>query len=199
MGEALSGSSSERRPEQARAYKEGQVNIRCCAVALLLALSGSAFAADTIVLIPNPIGIWLITFGIAFLIAEAALPNYGVIGLGGIVMFVIGAVILSNTEVPVPLMIGLGLISALLLIFLVIHALKTRPRQTVSGDAGLVGSVTPVMSLAGNAYNGWVHLQGEKWQVLSATPLQPGQRVRVVARKGLLLEVAAADAAPGGE
>ncbi|WP_309676590.1 NfeD family protein [Pseudomonas sp.] len=176
------------------------MNTRCCAVALLLALSGSVFAADTVLLlVPNPIGIWLITFGIAFLIAEAALPNYGVIGLGGIVMFVIGAVVLTNTEVPVPLMIGLGLISALLLIFLLIHALKTRPRENVSGDAGLVGSVTPVMSLTGNAYNGWVHLQGEKWQVLSATPLQPGQRVRVVARKGLLLEVAAADAAPGGE
>jgi membrane-bound serine protease (ClpP class) len=180
---------------------EGRVNIRCCAVALLLALSGAVFASDTIVLLaPNPMGIWLITFGIAFLIAEAALPNYGVIGLGGIVMFVIGAVILTNTEVPVPLMIGLGLISALLLIFLLIRALKTRPRHNVSGDAGLVGSVTPVISLnADNACNGWVHLQGEQWQVLSSTPLQPGQKVRVVARKGLLLKVAAADAASKGE
>ncbi|VVN14335.1 hypothetical protein PS662_04018 [Pseudomonas fluorescens] len=176
------------------------MNTRCCAVALLLALSGSAFAADTVILMPNPIGIWLITFGIAFLIAEAALPNYGVIGLGGIVMFVIGAVILTNTEVPVPLMVGLGLISALLLIFLLIHALKTRPRHTVSGDAGLVGSVTRVMSLQpDNACNGWVHLQGEQWQVLSNTPLQRGQHVRVVARKGLLLQVAAADAAPAGD
>ncbi|MCY1261533.1 hypothetical protein D9M68_00270 [compost metagenome] len=175
--------------------------MRCCAVALLLALSGSACATDTVVLlVPNPIGIWLITFGLAFLIAEAALPNYGVIGLGGIVMFVIGAVILSNTEVPVPLMIGLGLVSALLLIYLVIHAMKTRPRDIVSGDAGLLGSVTAVTSLqTGNAYGGWIHLQGERWQVLSATPLQPGQRVRVVGRKGLLLQVAAADAAPGGE
>ncbi|RAI66173.1 serine protease [Pseudomonas fluorescens] len=177
------------------------MNTRCCAVALLLALCGSACAADTVVLlVPNPIGIWLITFGLAFLIAEAALPNYGVIGLGGIVMFVIGAVILTNTDVPEPLMIGLGLVSALLLIYLVIHALKTRPRHTVSGDAGLLGSVTAVTSLqAGNAYGGWVQLQGERWQVLSATPLQSGQRVRVVGRKGLLLQVAAADAAPGGE
>ncbi|KAB0493625.1 NfeD family protein [Pseudomonas vancouverensis] len=177
------------------------MNTRCCALALLLALSGSVFAADTVVLLgPNPVGLWLITFGIAFLIAEAALPNYGVIGLGGIVMFVIGALILSNTEVPIPLMVGLGLISALLLIYLVIRALKTRPRHTVSGDAGLVGSVTPITSLqAGNAHGGWVHLQGEQWQVLSATPLQPGQRVRVLARKGVLLQVAAADAAPNGE
>ncbi|KPN89333.1 NfeD family protein [Pseudomonas nunensis] len=177
------------------------MNIRCCAVALLLALSGSVFAADTVFLFaPDPLGMWLIVFGVAFLVAEATLPNYGVIGLGGLVMFVAGAVIMSNTEVPVPLIIGLGLISILLLIFLVIHALKTRPRRIVSGDAGLVGSVTPVMALqADSAYNGWVHLQGEKWQVLSATPLQPGQNVRVVGRKGLLLQVAAADAAPAGE
>jgi membrane-bound serine protease (ClpP class) len=148
---------------------------------LLLALSGSVLAADTAGLpVSNPAGMWLITFGIAFLIAEAALPNYGVIGLGGIVMFVIGALILTNAELPVPLMIGLGLISALLLIFLLIRALKTRPRHTVSGDAGL-------------------HLQGENWQVASTQPLHVGQQVRVVARKGLLLEVAAADAVTVGD
>lgn len=177
------------------------MNTRCCAIALLLALSGSAFAADPAGLpAPDPIGIWLITFGIAFLIAEAALPNYGMIGLGGIVMFVIGAVILTNAELPVPLMIGLGLISALLLIFLLIRALKTRPRQTVSGDAGLLDSVTPVLSLqVGDTCHGWVHLQGERWQVSSAKPLLIGQRVRVVARKGLMLEVAATDAVSVGE
>ena len=49
---------------------------RCCAVALFLAVSGSALAADPVVLlVPNPMGAWLIVFGIAFLIAEAALPN----------------------------------------------------------------------------------------------------------------------------
>lgn len=167
---------------------------------LLLAFSGPALAADTGLLSVNPVGIWLITFGIAFLIAEAALPNYGVIGLGGIVMFVIGAVILTNAELPMPLMIGLGLISALLLIFLLIRALKTRPRQNVSGDAGVLGSVTPVLSLqAGDACHGWVHLQGERWQVSSAEPLHVGQRVRVIARKGLMLEVAATDAVAAGE
>ncbi|WP_207202554.1 NfeD family protein [Pseudomonas sp. TH15] len=179
---------------------EGHVNSRCCAFALLLLISGSVLAADTPLPAMSPIGLWLIVFGIAFLVAEATLPNYGVIGLGGLVMFVIGAVILTNASVPVPLMIGLGLVSALLLIALLIRALKTRPRRLVSGDAGLLGSVTPVTGLQGtNAYSGWVQLQGERWQVLSATPLQPGQHVRVVARKGLLLQVAAADAAPVGE
>lgn len=177
------------------------MNTRCGAIALLLAVSGSVFAADTtVLLIPDPLGFWLIVFGIAFLVAEATLPNYGVIGLGGLVMFVAGAVILTNANIPVPLMVGLGLISVLLLIALLIRALKTRPRRVVSGDAGLLGSVTPVTGLQGtNACSGWVQLQGERWQVRSATPLQPGQNVRVVARKGLLLQVAAADAAPVGE
>jgi membrane-bound ClpP family serine protease len=123
-----------------------------------------------------------------------------VIGLGGIVMFVIGALILTNAELPAPLMIVLGLISALLLAFLLIRALKTRPRHTVSGDAVLVGSITPVTSLlADDACHGWVHLQGEYWQVSSAKPLQIGQKVRVVSRKGLMLKVAATDAVPAGE
>lgn len=176
------------------------MNSRCCAFVLLLLASGSAFAADASIATVNPVGLWLITLGIVFLIAEAALPNYGVIGLGGIIMFVIGALILSNAELPVPMMIGLGLISALLLIALLVRALKTRPRHAVSGDAGLLGSVTPITTVQpGDARNGWVQLQGERWQVLSATPLQTGQSVRVVGRKGLLLQVAAADAAPLGE
>jgi membrane-bound serine protease (ClpP class) len=44
-----------------------------------------------------------------------------------------------------------------------------------------------------------VHLQGESWQVSSAKPLQIGQKVRVVSRKGLMLKVAATDAVPAGE
>lgn len=175
------------------------MNIRCCAFTLLL-LSGSVVAADTPFTAVSPVGLWLITLGIAFLIAEAALPNYGVIGLGGIVMFVIGALILSNAELPVPMMIGLGLVSALLLIALLVRALKTRPRQPVSGDAGLLGIVTAVTVVQPeDSRNGWVQLQGERWQVLSATPLHTGQPVRVVGRKGLLLQVAATDAAPLGE
>ncbi|WP_236188860.1 NfeD family protein [Pseudomonas pharyngis] len=175
------------------------MNIRCCAFALVL-LSGTVVAADTPFTAVSPVGLWLITLGIAFLIAEAALPNYGVIGLGGIVMFVIGALILSNAELPVPMMIGLGLVSALLLIALLVRALKTRPRQPVSGDAGLLGSVTAVTVVQPeDSHNGWVQLQGERWQVLSATPLHTGQPVRVVGRKGLLLQVAATDAAPLGE
>lgn len=170
------------------------MNIRCVLVALLV-MSTPAFAAEGLGLAAaNPVGFWLIALGAALLVVEAALPNYGVAGLGGIVSCVIGAIILTNADVPVPLMIGLGLVSALLLIVLLVRALKTHPRQPVSGDSALLGSVVTVTELqAGNHHHGWVRLEGERWQVACATSLRIGQAVRVIARKGLLLEVAPAD------
>ena len=152
----------------------------------------------------NYAGVALILLGIAFMVAEAFLPTFGVIGFGGIIAFVAGAVMLMDTDlpgygIPLPLIVGLAVISAVLLVALASMALGARKRQLVSGDAGLVGSHTTIPRVqANNAYNGWVQLQGENWQVLSATPLSPGQGVRVVARKGLLLEVTAAPAAPRG-
>lgn len=175
--------------------------LRWLAAALVLGLSGAAVAADSLIpAVQNPLGIWLMLFGVTFLVVEAAVPNYGVIGLGGIVMFVVGAVIVSHADVPGPLLLGLGVASAVLLACLLVRALKTRPRHAVSGDAGLIGSVTRVTGLqADSRHHGWVHLQGERWQVHSPVPLQPGQNVRVQARHGLTLEVAAADAASPGE
>lgn len=177
------------------------MNTRWLLIVLLCMPSAAAVAGDgALPLAAQPVGLWLISLGIAFLIAEAALPNYGVIGLAGIVMFVVGALVLNHTQVPAPLMLGLGLVSAGLLLWLLIRALKTRPRQAVSGDAGLLGSVASVTRLQpGDPCRGWVLLQGEQWYVLSARPLQPGQRVRVLARQGLSLTVSAADASPGGE
>ncbi len=147
-------------------------------------------------------GMALILLGIAFMAAEAFMPSFGVIGFGGIVAFVVGAVILIDTEVPgfgipLALIITLAVVSALLIVALVGMALKARQRQIVSGDAGLVGSLATVAALqADNPFGGWVLLQGENWQVLSHAPLRPGQRVRVVARKGLLLDVTAVDETP---
>ena len=61
-------------------------------------------------------------------------------------------------------------------------ALKARRQRLVGGDAELIGSPAPVTGIsAQDPHSGWVHLQGENWQVRSATPLQVGQQVRVVA------------------
>ncbi|MDD0972977.1 NfeD family protein [Pseudomonas fontis] len=150
----------------------------------------------------NYAGVGLILLGLAFMIAEAFLPSFGIIGFGGVVAFVTGAVILMDTDVPgfgipLPLIFALALVSALLLFGLIGMALKARKRVLVSGDAGLVGSLGLVTDVDGDdPFLGWVQAQGELWQAQSQTPLHPGQSVRVVARNGLQLAVSAAAEQP---
>ncbi|MNM43976.1 hypothetical protein D3C81_548660 [compost metagenome] len=150
-------------------------------------------------------GVALILLGITFMIAEAFLPSFGVVGFGGIVAFVVGALILIDTDAPgfgIPLaLIGtLALLSALLIGGVLGMALKARRRALVSGDAGLVGSlVTVTQVMASDPFCGVVLAQGEQWQVQCATPLQTGQNVRVTARHGVMLEVSAAAPATQGE
>jgi len=150
-------------------------------------------------------GVALILLGIAFMIAEAFLPSFGVVGFGGIAAFVAGAVILIDTDAPgfgIPLvLIGtLAVLSALLIGGVLGMAIKARRRVLVSGDAGLVGSlVTVTQVMADNPFCGSVQAQGEQWQVQCATPLQAGQNVRVMARHGVMLEVSAAAPAAQGD
>ncbi len=145
----------------------------------------------------NYAGVALILLGIAFMVAEAFLPSFGVLGIGGVAAFVAGAVILIDTEVPgfgipLSLIVPLGMVSALLVFGIVAMTLKARRQRLVGGDSELIGSLAQITSVSvQDSHSGWLHLQGENWQVHSALPLQVGQQVRVIARHGLQLEVTA--------
>lgn len=150
----------------------------------------------------NYAGAALILLGIAFMAAEAFLPSFGILGIGGVVAFVFGALILIDTDVPgfgipLALIISLALSSALLIGLIVGMALRARGRLQVSGDQPLLGSRAAILAVqADDPCGGWVQLQGERWQVQSDTPLVPGQQVQVQARKGVRLDVTAADRPP---
>ncbi|WP_438943578.1 NfeD family protein [Pseudomonas zhanjiangensis] len=150
----------------------------------------------------NYAGVALILLGIAFIAAEAFVPSFGVLGIGGVVAFTFGAVILIDTEVPgfgipLPLIVTLALTSGLVIFAILSMALRARRRTLVGGDSELIGSIAQVNAVQPSKPNsGWVLLQGENWQVLSQAPLKPGQQVQVVARKGLLLDVVAVDGTP---
>ena len=76
-------------------------------------------------------------------------------------------------------------------------ALRARRRQQVAGDSGLVGSLVAIAAVRDDdPLAGWVALQGERWQVQGASPLRPGQSVRVTAREGVHLRVSAVDESP---
>ena len=142
----------------------------------------------------NYAGLALMLLGLACMVAEAFLPSFGALGIGGIIMFVIGGVMLIDTDLP-GFGIPLGLIVALaagsgLFIFVISSlALKARRRPVVSGEVLLIGSTGEILDDLQAEGEGWATIRGERWRVLSARPLKRGQLVRVTAREGLVMRV----------
>lgn len=156
------------------------------AISLLLAL----FAFQ--VMPVNYAGVALILLGIAFMIGEALVPSFGALGIGGLIAFIIGSVILIDTDVPgygiSPELIGaLSLTSAAFFIFVVGMAVKARRRPVVSGKEEMIGATGTV--LEDFEHKGRIRVHGEVWSASSSVPLRKGQRVRVIAMEGLILHV----------
>ncbi len=166
------------------------------ALCLLLGLYG-------LQLLPvNYVGLGLILLGIAFMIAEAFLPSFGVLGLGGVAAFVAGALFLIDTElpdygIPIGMIAAIAGVSALLIVATAGVALKTRRRAVAGGSNGLVGVLAEVLD--DTPREGWANVGGETWRIVSSVPLRRAQQVRVVARRGALLEVAPAEFPIKGE
>jgi membrane-bound serine protease (ClpP class) len=140
----------------------------------------------------NYAGLALILLGLAFMVAEAFLPSFGSLGLGGVVAFVAGALILIDTEqpgfgIPLSFIVTVAVTSALLIAGITSIALKSRRRAVTGGPDDLVGDIGRVV--AGDTLEAWVLVRGETWRAESDVPLQRAQRIRVVARKGLRLRV----------
>jgi membrane-bound serine protease (ClpP class) len=137
----------------------------------------------------NYAGLGLILLGLAFMIGEAFLPSFGVLGLGGIAAFVAGSLILIDTEspdfgVPVTLIVTLAVASALALAAIAGVAVRTRRLSARSATEALIGTLAKVLDDPA-----WANVNGETWRIVSAVPLRPGQTVRVLGRKGAHLEV----------
>lgn len=157
------------------------------AISLLLALY--AFQ----VLPVNYAGLALILLGIGFMIGEAFVPSFGILGIGGVVAFVFGSVMLIHTGIPgygVPwsLILPVALASALFIFVVAGMALKARRRPVVSGQEELLGASGEVLEDF-DGKSGLARLHGETWRIRAKQPLLRGQKVRVVAIEGLMLEV----------
>ena len=91
-------------------------------------------------------GLGLILLGIAFMVGEAFMPSFGALGIGGLVAFVIGSIILFDTDiegfaVAWQLIAAVAAMSAVFFFGVVYLALKSRQRKVVSGAEELIGSL----------------------------------------------------------
>jgi membrane-bound serine protease (ClpP class) len=148
----------------------------------------------------NFAGIALILLGIGFMVAEIFYPAFGSLGIGGMIAFAIGSVILIDTDIPefrIPyaLIAGVTAASAGFLFFLVGMLLRGRRRPVVSGREDMIGATGE--ALEDLEREGWARVKGERWRVRSATPLRANARLRVVGMRGLVLDVRPDDPTAG--
>ena len=149
----------------------------------------------------NYAGLALMALGVGLIIAESVTPSFGVLGIGGVVAFVVGSIILFDTgvpgfEAPLRLIGGVGLAAALLMLGLVFFLARSRQRPIVSGKEGLIGHRAVALEDFENA--GPVLVLGERWHASSPSPVRKGQDLFVQTVDGLRLEVGDSPPAPPG-
>jgi membrane-bound serine protease (ClpP class) len=140
----------------------------------------------------NYAGLALLSLGLIFMLAEAFVPSFGALGIGGVIAFVIGSIILfdqgqAGYAVSLPLILALALLSAGFFVFVVGAAVKARRRPVVSGREELLGARGEVLD--DFSRRGRIRIHGEIWQAETRVPLKRGERVRVGAVEGLVLSV----------
>ena len=144
------------------------------------------------VLSVNYAGLALVGLGIAMMIAEVFVPSFGALGIGGLAAFVIGSIILMDTDAPgfrvhMGLVGGIAAVSGIVMFGTVWMAARARRRPVTTGAEQLVGAAAEALeSFTGR---GRVRIFGEEWAAVSALPVSAGQRVTIERVEGLVLHV----------
>jgi len=156
------------------------------AICLILALA--AFQVLPI----NYTGLLLLLLGLALLVTEAFLPSFGVIGIGGIVSFVLGSLLLFDTPestvgVDSSIAVAAGVTVGVFMLGVAFFVVRSQSRRQILGTEGLLGEVGEVRVRLAPRGKVWVH--GEYWTAEAGRELEVGTRVRVIGVQGMVLKV----------
>jgi membrane-bound serine protease (ClpP class) len=142
-------------------------------------------------------GAGLILLGFILLVSEAFIPSFGVLGFGGMASFVIGSVMLVDTDVPgygiSPWVIGsVATLAGAFMLLIVAMFIRARGQPAASGHEAMLGKPGLVIDWSENT--GHVRFQGEVWQARADQgPFQADEEVQVVDRDGVMLVVGPAE------
>ena len=140
----------------------------------------------------NWLGAALLLLAFMLFILEAKFATHGILGSGGALSMVLGAVMLIDSPVPemrihLSTAIALALPFSLITMVLLSLVLRARRNKVVTGSEGMLGetgtAVTPL------APEGKVFVRGEYWNAMAPSPVAAGSPVRVVAISQLKLTV----------
>jgi membrane-bound serine protease (ClpP class) len=140
----------------------------------------------------NYAGLALLVVGLGLMMAEAMAPSFGILGAGGIVAFVMGGIILFDTEVKAfqvswPVLLAFGAVSAGFIIITITMALRMRRQGTSTGVEAIIGQ--PGIALDDFDTEGSVRVGAEIWHAHCDEPIKSGDAVTVTDVSGLSLHV----------
>ncbi|MCB0066432.1 MAG: nodulation protein NfeD [Caldilineaceae bacterium] len=140
----------------------------------------------------NYAGAGLLLLGLVLMIAEAFVPSFGALGIGGILSFILGAAILIDTDSPSfaiswAVVVGTGAGALAFSLLVVRMAFISHRRRVITGREQMIGDVAVVQDW--RETSGHVFIHGERWRAVGLAHLTPGQNARVISIDGLTLRV----------
>jgi membrane-bound serine protease (ClpP class) len=137
-------------------------------------------------------GLMLIILGIGFMMVEAYATTYGIIGLFGVIAFILGSVLLFDINDPhyhisIPLILAMSLISFTVFFIILTLAIQSYKRKVVAGSEGLIGSDGVVISVINEQI--LVRVMGEIWSAKTSDRVKPGDKIEVTQVHGLMLTI----------
>jgi membrane-bound serine protease (ClpP class) len=145
----------------------------------------------------NFAGLLLIVVALVLFVMEAKYPTHGVLGVGGVISMVLGALFLINSPltgggVSLGAALGVAIPCAIIIIILMRLVLRSRTWKQTTGKEELIGEVGEVTEpLESASQAGMVFVHGELWRAITryGEEIPRGTRVRVKKVAGLTLEV----------
>jgi membrane-bound serine protease (ClpP class) len=140
----------------------------------------------------NWLGAALLLLAFALFILEAKFVTHGILGAGGALSMVLGAVMLIDSPVPemrihLSTAIALALPFSLITMLLLSLVVRARRNKVVTGSQGMIGEIgTAVTALAPE---GKVFVRGEYWNAAAPVQVAAGGSVRVTGIQQLKLTV----------
>ena len=144
----------------------------------------------------NYTGAGLLILGMAFMTAEAFLPSFGILGIGGIISFIFGSTLLFDSDSPEfqlswVIIISSALFCFFLLSFILSYVWRSFKRPVMSGTENLIGTMAEVLEWSDG--EGSVRAEGERWKASGMRGLKRGQRVKIIRLVGLSVIVTKLD------
>jgi len=143
----------------------------------------------------NYVGLLLIILSIGFFIAEIKIQGFGAFGIGGIVSFVLGSIMLVNAPIPemrpaMTMIIMFGICFGLIFMFLTYKVIQAMKQKTETGEEGMTGE-TGISRTEITPESGKVFVHGEWWNAVSDETIPEGKKVVVESIKDFILKVKA--------